>query len=155
MRNLLKNLALVLFPVLALSFAACGNEEEEKPQNNNEQKAGEHTGMSGNVADLEYSIVTIKKLDGTKIEVDLNGLAVEEMNGGEKNDAGEFQVVKRRGVRFDKIFEKGNITAADIQPVTFVCRDGYDAYRTKLKNDATKLPEFKWLLEKGYILLDR
>jgi len=112
---------------------------------------GEETGMTGQTADCEFDTVTFKLADGSLVEVSVNGLQVEEMNGAEKSGADTVEVVKRRGVRFIDILEKGAITAYDVTPVNCVARDGFDPFRTKLAGDATKLPTFAFLRDYGYV----
>lgn len=140
----------ILAMTLAVTFYGCGTESGNGGENIKSETTT-YRGMDGDVADLEYNIVTIKKLDGSKVEVDLNGLKVEAVKGAQKDDSGNWNIIDRRGVRMNTIFAKAGLNVADDQAVTFIGRDGYDVFRTKLKNDADKLPKFNWMKQYGYV----
>jgi len=111
----------------------------------------DYTNMDKAVAKCEFDAVTFQSDGGALQEVHINGLGVGEMSGADKVSADQWEVVQRRGVRFSDILSKAKITAADDAPINCVARDGWDPLRTKLQNDTSKLPQFAFLRDHGYV----
>jgi hypothetical protein len=130
--------------VMALS--GCGDEVSDVDD-------GPHTftRMDGATADCEFDVVSLQLGDGSLLEVSVNGLAVEAMNGADKVSASEWQVVSRRGVRFSRLLAKAAVTAGDSAPVNCVARDGWDPLRTQLGNDTSRLPKLDFVRDRGYV----
>ncbi|MBM4319210.1 MAG: hypothetical protein FJ125_04440 [Deltaproteobacteria bacterium] len=131
--------------------AAAGCAEDPPPVE--EEAASQHTGMSGSKADCEFPILTLRLGDSEPREVDIDGLPVEELYGGEKAGADLVDVVRRRGVRMSELFARAAIAVADATPVNCVARDGYDPLRTRLGNDVSRLPSFGFVRDEGYVYL--
>ncbi|MBN2725133.1 MAG: hypothetical protein JXR95_13800 [Deltaproteobacteria bacterium] len=115
-----------------------------------DESTSEYTFMDGEDADCEFDRLTFSLPSGI-IEVSINGLMVEEMNGANKLTADTVETVTRRGVRFSDIFSLAGISLPDETPVNCIARDGYDPLRTKLEGDISKLPTFGFLRDYGYI----
>ena len=111
----------------------------------------EYTAMEGPVADCEFDLLTFKLADGTQVEVSINGLTVEELAGSDPVDKTTVAPTRRRGVRFSRILEQGDVTAPDEVPVNCVARDGWDPLRSVLQKDLAKLPSFAFLRDHGYV----
>ncbi len=144
MRKVLFSLVSLL---LAVSLSACFEEGKKTNNNNN----NDYTFMTGDTAHCEFDIVTFRMADGSTVEVSINGLEVEELDGVNKLSNTEHEVVKRRGVRFAHIFAKAGITAADDTPVNCIARDGYDVLRARLDEDVSRLPTFEFVRDFGYV----
>lgn len=141
----------LMISLLTLSLAACLPACDDGGGKANNTNNGNHTFMAGDVADCEFDVLTFRTADGTPVEVSLNGLAVEELDGVNKLSLEDFEVVTRRGVRLSAIFARAGITAADDTPVNCVARDGYDVLRARLGSDTGRLPTFAFMRDHGYI----
>lgn len=117
-----------------------------------DQGDGSYRGMAGAVAECEFSLLTLRLAEGPLQEVDINGLPVEEMHGGEKNGLA-VDVVRRRGVRLSAIFARAGLSADEQTPVNGIGRDGYDPLRTRLGGDTSQLPDFGFVRDEGYVYL--
>ncbi|MBU1068499.1 hypothetical protein KJ975_02930 [Myxococcota bacterium] len=151
----MKNLLISLFTLtLAVFLPACDDGEKTTNNNtNNTNNVNNHTYtfMTGDVADCEFDVLTFQTADGTPVEVSLNGLPVEDLDGVNKLSLEEFEVVARRGVRMSEIFTRAGITMDDSTPVNCIARDGYDVLRAKLGSDTAALPTFAFMRDHGYI----
>lgn len=142
----------VMISLLTLTLAACLPAcDDGGKKANNLNNTNDHTFMTGDVADCEFDVLTFRTADGAPVEVSLNGLAVEELDGVNKLSLEEFEVVTRRGVRLSAIFERAGITAEDDTPVNCIARDGYDVLRAKLGSDPARLPTFAFMRDHGYV----
>ncbi len=149
----MKRLTLSLLTLsLALFLSACDDDEKNA---NNANNVNNHTWtfMTGDEADCEFDVLTFQTADGTPIEVSINGLAVDELDGVNKLSLEEFEVVTRRGVRLSAIFERAGITAEDDTPVNCIARDGYDVLLARLGGDTAQLPTFAFMRDHGYIFV--
>ena len=151
----MKSLMISLFALtLAVFLPACDDDKSTTNNNtNNVNNTNNHTWtfMTGDVADCEFHVLTLQTADGTPIEVSLNGLPVEELDGVNKLSLEEFEVVTRRGVRLSAIFTRAGLTVDDATPVNCIARDGYDVLRAKLGSDTAALPTFAFMRDHGYI----
>lgn len=143
----MKNLMISLL-TLSLSLSACDDGGNKATNNGNNHT---WTFMTGDVADCEFDVLTLRTADGTPLEVSVNGLPVEDLDGVNKLSLETFEVVTRRGVRFSELFARAGITAGDDTPVNCVARDGYDVLLAKLGSDPTRLPTFAFMRDHGYV----
>lgn len=134
--------------LVAVWLVACAN-EGGAPVVTPEGAAG----MDGDTARCTYSVLTFALPGGERVEVDVNGLPVEELSGAAKVGPDEVEVVRRRGVRFDAILSRGGVELPDDLPVNCVARDGWDPLRTRLRGDTAALPELQFLRRHGYVYL--
>jgi len=112
--------------------------------------------MSGPVANCEFSVLTFKLADGSMLELDINGLPVQEFWGAELlrqscNSPENWLVLRRRGVALAVIFEAVGVDLPDSTPVNFIGRDGWDPWRTVLGCVPDKLMNLGYLRQHGYI----
>ena len=114
-----------------------------------------YTKMKGETADCEFDVVTFAVSGGDPIEVHINGLPVEKMNGADKVSDDAWEMVTRRGVAFDVILDKAGIDATDDTPVNCVARDNFDPLRTKLSGDTSALPTLGFLKDFGYVYVGK
>jgi hypothetical protein len=139
--------------LLCALLAACSDDGEgsDGPSGS----CGTRSFMEAAKADCEFSILTFQVGSASPIEVDINGLAVEEMDGAQKSSSGDgsWEFTRRRGVRMSAILQKAGVTAGEDAPVNCVARDGYDPLRTRLQGDVLKLPRFAFVRDDGYVHL--
>lgn len=149
-------MASLLAAAMSFSFAACGGDDDDDDNNGTEtvdfDKA--QVGDKIGVAAFKYDTVVIKLVDGTQKEVQLNGLDLYKLNGAVKKDGTTWDIVQRKGVRFEDIFRKANLTPDDATPVNLVGGDGFDVLRGKYKNDKAKLPHVDFMRAHAYIYAD-
>jgi hypothetical protein len=149
----MKTLLVSLFTLaLALFLSACDDDGNKHNTNNvNNQNNHTWTFMTGDIADCEFHVLTIQTADGTPIEVSLNGLPVDELDGVNKLSLEDFEVVTRRGVRLSAILTRAGVSMDDATPVNCIARDGYDVLRARLGSDTTRLPTFAFMRDHGYV----
>ncbi len=147
----MKSLMMSLFTLTLAVFLPACDDGAKTTNNTNNQNNHTYTFMTGDVADCEFDVLTIQTADGTPIEVSLNGLPVEDLDGVNKLSLEEFEVVARRGVRLSEVFTRAGLTFDDTTPVNCIARDGYDVLRAKLGSDTAALPTFAFMRDHGYI----
>jgi hypothetical protein len=133
-----------------LSLFAC-EERDAEPSSTDDNTLAEYKAMTGDTADCEFDVVTFRIGKGDPIEVSINGLPTEEMNGADKVSDGEWEIVTRRGVAFDEILDKAGIEEDKDTPVNCVARDSFDPLRTKLSNDTSALPTLAFFRDYAYV----
>ena len=139
------------FAALLIWTMGCEESDQPEPAAPKESAEDEYAMMAGKKADCEFDVVAFRVEGGDPVEVSVNGLPVEKMSGADKVSADKWEVVTRRGVSFDDILEKADLSLSDDTPVNCVARDNFDPLRTKLQNDTAALPTVGFLRDFGYV----